>query len=118
MIPIIKKNNNLLFEVSDDFCFNDSKEVKYKDDKLICSKNIIPIISSFNQNKIISFNTWKEIFEDEIKDIINEYIEFITEISLSNDYNVVININDFTTTLEKIIYNCSMNRYKYYQSFI
>ena len=117
MIPIIKKNNNLLFEVSDDFCFNDSKEVKYTD-KISDDKLIIPIISSFNQNKIISFNTWKEIFEDEIKDIINEYNEFITEISLSNDYNVVININDFTTTLEKIIYNCSMNRYKYYQSFI
>jgi predicted RNA methylase len=112
MIPIIKKNNILLFEVSNNFSFQNTPSTSE------VYKNNYPKLLLSNKNKIICFDIWKQMFEDEVQDIINEYIEFITEISIINNYHVIINIQEFTNALRKIIYDSSMNKYKYYQCFI
>lgn len=75
----------------------------------------IPIVSNKN---ILTFKEWSEIFSDDIQCIINEYIDFIKEISIKKNLSSTLKVINFQEELKKLIYQTSQNKYKYYLDLI
>lgn len=75
----------------------------------------IPIVPNKN---ILTFHEWSEIFSEDIQNIINEYIDFITEISNKKNLCSALRIINFQEALKKLIYQTSQNKYKYYLELI
>jgi hypothetical protein len=105
MIPIIKNNNKILFEISNK-------------NKCIQNQLIPQIKPQISTTKQLHYNQWLHKFNHEIDSIINEYIEFLNYITTQKNLVYSLNINEFNSQLKKIIYNNSFNRFKYYQELI
>jgi hypothetical protein len=76
---------------------------------------IIPRISKNNQ---LSYDNWLLKFNNELNNIIEEYIKFFNYITKQKGLVYSLNINELNTQLKKLIYYNSYNRYKYYQELI
>ena len=75
----------------------------------------IPIVPNKN---ILTYNEWSEIFSEDIQNIINEYIDFIKEISIKKNLCSTLRVINFKEALKKLIYQNSQNKYKYYLDLI
>jgi hypothetical protein len=75
----------------------------------------IPIVPNKN---ILTFNEWSDIFSEDIQCIINEYIDFIKEISTKKNLCSTLRVINFQEALKKLIYQTSQNKYKYYLELI
>jgi len=107
MIQLIRKNNTLMFEI---------------DNSLNCERDYTGIQSIpqpvIKKENVLTYNSWLDAFEMEVDDIIDEYIEFIYEISYLKGYNCIFNRDQFSLALKELIYKTSYNRFKYYQCLI
>lgn len=111
MISIVKKDNTYMYEVANNFL---SIDTKYDDENL----SYLPTFPKISEQKSFSYNQWLDMFQNEIDEIAEEYIDFCHDISNKKGFKCQFNKQEFKEKLKKEIYKSSYNRFKYYQDLI
>jgi hypothetical protein len=67
---------------------------------------------------IMSYRQWLHEFGDELEGILSKYEDFVLDVCHKHKMICSMNHIAFRENMAKLIYNTSMNRYKYYSALI